>query len=365
MSSTTVAANCHPSVWKRINAITDKRDAAKTREGDLVKHRKEVEGELAECGATPSTRRTKLCVDHWDTICSIEHERTRIRTLADLMDTTVKEGRQGKLFEKDDLEAEIEQAGDEPEPELVRSAREDREEREGKGAAATADKGFTNELGQVLEVDKAYRFTARTNVDRWMEGVVNRIGGKGAVEVSATRVSPGNGQPGARNVNLGAVAWVRLEPEAQADAQPEAAGSNGIAEVAADLGWKFPGAFAFRPQRSGAPVTRHEFGDMEAMLTKLAQVCGLEATPEKVRLGMGGSVMVRQPDTDKAIDCWESVGSVSQVESDAEARGGGDAPHTDPASQVEAKPKGKKNTKPLEEVRDGNGRPRKRKAAAK
>lgn len=342
---------CPEKTWGKIIAIKSRRLTAKNRVSDLIRQRNETKKELDSLGKKRTPERSAACVKFVDVLQAIEYERDRVQTLADMLEAAIEKGEQGELFDEAEFESQrdAEDDDEEPEPALARHAREEREKLKAEAAAPT------NALGEPLVLGRVYRFTSRTDSNRWMEGRLERLhAGTTMISVEALEFDPGFGPKavkGTHDLNTAAVSWTDVTGSADAKS------GNGIAEVAAELGWKFPGAFVFRARRQGVAPTRHEFGDAEAMHAKLAEVCGLEATPEMVRLCGGGSVMVRQPDTAKAKDCWESVGAVSQVESDAEAK-------ADPAaSQVEPKPAKNKGAAPLKEVRDGNGRPRKAKPA--
>lgn len=108
--------NCHPSVWRRIVAIRDRRINSKNRLGELVKSRDAIKDDLRQLGKTPSGNRTRLCEQFWDTLSAIDYERARIHQLADLSEKAVGEGIEGRLFESnDDLDdADVDEVPDAP-----------------------------------------------------------------------------------------------------------------------------------------------------------------------------------------------------------------------------------------------------------
>ncbi len=102
------------SVCRRIDAIVEARGICKGREKDLTRSRDSIKKELQRLGIGDTPQHRELALDHWNSICGIERCRARIDMLADKMEETIIEARQGKIFEdNDDLEPDYEQ----PDPE--------------------------------------------------------------------------------------------------------------------------------------------------------------------------------------------------------------------------------------------------------
>lgn len=315
MSKKEMPVNTQPHVWKQLVSLHGRRGTAKNRVTDLTTRRGQTEKELRELGAGETAEHKDLALQLWRTNESLKKEREGIAWLADQVDEVIEKGLQGELYR---APAEMPSDDDdepEEEPELLKNAREEREKRKGEAP--------TNALGDPLQVGQVYRFTSKATPERWMEGRLNRLhAGTTMVTVDAFAFDPEFGAKavkGKHDLNTAAVTWAVVK--GSAEPQPETKPDRGIstADIARMNEWKFPGTFVFRALRHGVAPTRHEFGDADAMHTKLAELCGLEATPEQVCLNLGGSVMIRLPDTAKQKDAWQSVGTVSQVESEAEA----------------------------------------------
>ncbi|HRI53668.1 MAG TPA: hypothetical protein PLW65_26170, partial [Pseudomonadota bacterium] len=306
-------------------------------------------GELAECGATPGPRRTKLCVDYWETICSINNSRTRVETLSDLFVKAVADANQGKLFnEEEDIDALIGAAEAEEELPLVKSAREDRE---GKSKAAPAAEPIVNPLGVELKVGNRYRFTSRTSPDQWAEGIVLAIGGKGAITIDRTANAKGAAR-GECQMNAAVLTWTLLEPAPAPAAEGKAPAKASAAESKASDGtgrFTFPGTFVLTPSRHGAPPQRFKVTSGNVLLAVVSEACGV--TP-----GSDAECTIHEIKGEVYIGGGR-VAKLHQVADDAEAF---DTVKPEPAAVETAQPK--TSSKPLVDVKDKHGR--KKKAAS-
>lgn len=287
--------NCHPSVWQRLNAIVDRRKNAKSRERDLVKHRREVEGELEECGSTPSGRRTKLCVDHWDTIKAIEGERTRIQTLADLLEGSIVEGRTGKLYEHpEDLDNEIAAAEAEEEPELVKHARQEREEKKKQASQILKIEGHPS--GELI-VGRSYRFSSRTDPEIHCLGVVQGFENNGEkIWIEASDFSekfPEHKRAEDRQpVDPSTVIWVEVKGAGKAKGNGEGKAKEAPAQAGVDKAGTlntFPGRYIVRSLMVGAGSQCYNAYSAENLMSHCRVAVGAEdgSTVEVKDLGGG------------------------------------------------------------------------------
>lgn len=81
--------------------IKIKRQQAKSEITDLVKYRKEVEGQIDELGPEPTKERLALDHEYVKTVRAIDYQRSRERWLADQLESVIDDADQGKLFDEE------------------------------------------------------------------------------------------------------------------------------------------------------------------------------------------------------------------------------------------------------------------------
>jgi len=91
-----------PKTCKRLDALHEQRRFSIGRETDLVNTRKALRGELLELGPGETDEHKSLALDMWRTLCEIEYQRDRIKTLADKIDETIANAHQLTLHDEDD-----------------------------------------------------------------------------------------------------------------------------------------------------------------------------------------------------------------------------------------------------------------------
>lgn len=104
MTTATTTGQYPSNVCKRLDALAEARDQAKSREQDLVRHRKDLKNDLTELGAGNTKKHLEVSREYVVTLFSIEHVRDRIRSLADKTDETIKNAHQPGMFEEGPLD---------------------------------------------------------------------------------------------------------------------------------------------------------------------------------------------------------------------------------------------------------------------
>lgn len=91
-----------PKTCKRLDALHEQRRFSIVRETELVNTRKALRGELLDLGPGETDEHKSLALDMWRTLCEIEYQRDRIKTLADKIDETIANAHQLTLHDEDD-----------------------------------------------------------------------------------------------------------------------------------------------------------------------------------------------------------------------------------------------------------------------
>lgn len=94
--------------WKVLTGLATARKAAKTRELELCKTRKDLDNQLDALGAGNSPDHLRVSRDYVVAVRSIDYERDRMKTLADKMETTIDKAMENKFdFEEEFDEREL------------------------------------------------------------------------------------------------------------------------------------------------------------------------------------------------------------------------------------------------------------------